>query len=73
MNKPFQELWFVFWFLFVLVFFSIIIIILLQLISEETNVCKKKQCTVIDRGFQKCKDTDASALQRVDIQKRSLI
>lgn len=70
MNKPFQELWFVFWFLFVGFF---LIIILLQLISEETNVCKKKQCIVIDRGFQKCKDTDASALQRVDIQKRSLI
>lgn len=52
---------------FVLFFF-----ILLQIISEGTNVCKESNA-VIDRRFQQCKDTDASALQRVAMQKQSLI
>lgn len=46
--------------------------ILLQIISEGTNECKESNA-VIDRRFQQCKDTDASALQRVDMQKQSLI
>ena len=34
---------------------------------------KTRVHTAIDRGFQKCEDIDASALQGVDIQKQSLI
>lgn len=43
--------------------------ILLPIISEGP---KKERHTVIDGVFQKCKDTNGSALERVDRQKRSL-
>lgn len=45
-------------------------VILLCITSEGTNVFKKKKKvhTVLDRGFQECKATDASVLQRNDIQ-----
>lgn len=44
-------------------------VILLRITSEGTNVFKKKKVhTVLDRGFQECKATDASVLQRNDIQ-----
>lgn len=43
-------------------------VILLRITSESTNVFKKKIHTVLDRGFQECEGTDASVLQRNDIQ-----
>lgn len=55
MNKAFKELW-----------FGFLYFIMLQIISEGP---KKERHTVIDGVFPKCKDTNGSALERVDTQK----
>lgn len=50
-------------------------VILLRITSEVTNVFKKKNKivhTVLDRGFQERKATDASVLQRDDMQMQCL-